>query len=123
VSISPFFPVLQLVWLTRQYRAKNETVICDLSFTDRLWLDKMCQANVTNINQYWAIDLLHRSLHMPAIGQDVVEQASSYSEIIALAQASPEQAVRNLHTLQAFAFDVASRSALRPEGCMAQMQL
>lgn len=85
----------------------------------------MCQPEINNINKYWALDLVHRSLHLPAIGQGLGKEnlAGDHSEILQLAQKSPKEAVRNAHTLQAFAFQVVSRSSKHPEGCVAQMQM
>jgi len=70
-------------------------------------------------NFYWASDLLHRLLHIPKVGEGVVEHyAGEYDEVLELAKTHSHEAVRNSDTLQyfaleAYAFDV----ALPGEGC------
>lgn len=104
------------------HRAPNETVVCNNSFETRLGLEKVCEAGVDDINKYWAIDLIHRSLHLPPIGKDGAQDfADDYDEILELADKDPKRAVRNAHTLQAFAFDIVSRSRKHPDGCIEEL--
>lgn len=103
--------------------ATLETVICPLSYETRKSLDAMCGFgyDVANgaTNFYWASDLLHRLLHVPKVGEGVVEHyAGEYDECIELAQTHPEEAVRNSDTLQYFALEVyAYDIALPGTGC------
>jgi len=70
-------------------------------------------------NFYWASDLLHRLLHVPKVGEGVVEHyAGEYPEVLELAETTPEEAVRNSDTLQYFALEAYAHDiALPGEGC------
>lgn len=70
-------------------------------------------------NFYWASDLLHRLLHVPKVGEGIVEHyAGEYNEVIELAQSHSDEAVRNSDTLQYFALEAyAYDIALPGEGC------
>ncbi|KAK1918061.1 hypothetical protein P3342_000779 [Pyrenophora teres f. teres] len=61
----------------RGSNATQETVICDLSYQIRKPLEAMCMLgyNVANgpTNYFWASDLVHRLLHLPSVGEGVVE--------------------------------------------------
>jgi hypothetical protein len=66
-------------------------------------------------NFYWASDLLHRLLHIPSVGEGVVEHygdASKYPGVLALAESNPSEAIRNSDTLQYFALEVYASDAL-----------
>lgn len=105
------------------FSAENETVICDLSFETRLDLNQLCTENVTNINQYWAIDMLHRILHMPSIAQGKANHtAEGYDEMLKLANEDPTQAVQNVDSLQAFAFEVVTQVHNPPNGCINEVK-
>ncbi|KAH8201625.1 hypothetical protein TruAng_004231 [Truncatella angustata] len=107
----------------RGENATEETVICPLSYETRKPLDGLCGYGYTvasgALNVYFASDLIHRLFHMPSVGEGVVEHyADTYTDCLELATSSPEQAVRNTHTLQYFALDVyAFDIALPNDGC------
>lgn len=57
-------------------------------------------------NLYWASDLLHRLLHLPAIGEGIVEHyAEEYPTTLEYAKSNTTYAVRNSDTLQYFALE------------------
>lgn len=96
--------------------------MCNNSFKTRLGLEKVCEAGVDDTNEYWAIDLIHRSLHLPPIGKDGAQDlADNYDDILDLARKDSRKAVKNTHTLQAFAFEVISRSRKHPNGCIKEL--
>lgn len=68
---------------------------------------------------YFASDLIHRLFHADKIGEGTVfHYADTYTECLDLARESPDEAVRNAHTLQYFALDVyAYDIALPGQGC------
>jgi hypothetical protein len=74
-------------------------------------------------NFYWASDLLHRLLHIPKVGEGIVEHyAEDYAEVIELAHTQSDLSVRDSDALQffaleAYAFDV----ALPNEGCAGRL--
>jgi hypothetical protein len=72
-------------------------------------------------NFYWASDLLHRLLHIPSVGEGVVEHygdASKYPGVLALAESNPSEAIRNSDTLQYFALEVYAHDVAVPGvGC------
>jgi hypothetical protein len=72
-------------------------------------------------NFYWASDLVHRLLHIPKVGEGIVEHygdAEEYPKVLALAKSNPELAVRNSDTLQYFALDVYAHDVAVPGvGC------
>lgn len=109
----------------RGANATSETVICDLSYETRKPLQGMCMFgyNVANgaTNFYWASDLLHRLLHIPKVGEGVVEHYGAegkYPGVISLAKENATYAVRNSDTLQYFALEVyANDVAIPGVGC------
>lgn len=72
-------------------------------------------------NFYWASDLLHRLLHVPKVGEGIVEHyggADEYPGVLALAKSNPDEAVRNSDTLQYFALEVYAHDIAVPGvGC------
>lgn len=109
----------------RGSNATSETVICDLSYELRKPLEGMCMFgyNVANsaTNFYWASDLLHRLLHVPKIGEGVVEHyghEGKYPGVMELAKDNSTYAVRNSDTLQYFALEVYAHDIAVPGiGC------
>lgn len=107
----------------RGENGSDETVICDLSFSSRLFLSQMCsqgyQVTKDKTTVYWAGDLLHRIWHTTKIGQDVVgHYADTYDECVELAESSPEEAVRNSASLRYYALEVYAYDVAVPgEGC------
>ncbi|KAJ8117033.1 hypothetical protein OPT61_g1673 [Boeremia exigua] len=109
----------------RGANASSETVICDRSYELRRPLEGMCMFgyDVANgaTNFYWASDLLHRLLHIPKVGEGVVEHyggADEYPGVLALAESNPTEAVRNSDTLQYFALEVYAHDVAVPGvGC------
>ncbi|KAJ4317364.1 Prenylated Rab acceptor protein 1 [Neodidymelliopsis sp. IMI 364377] len=109
----------------RGSNATSETVICDLSYEIRRPLEGMCMFgyDVANgaTNFYWASDLLHRLLHIPKVGEGVVEHyggADEYPGVLELAKSNPAEAVRNSDTLQYFALEVYAHDVAVPGvGC------
>lgn len=101
----------------RGENATSETVICPLSYELRKPLEAVCGFgwDVANgkTNFYWASDLLHRLLHIPKVGEGIVEHyAEDYESVIKLAQTESNLSVRDSDTLQyfaleAYAYDVA----------------
>jgi len=100
-------------------------VICDLSYELRKPLEGLCMFgyNVANsaTNLYWASDLLHRLLHVPKVGEGVVEHyghEGKYPGVIELAKENSTYAVRNSDTLQYFALEVYAHDVAVPGiGC------
>ncbi|KAF1354071.1 zincin [Lizonia empirigonia] len=72
-------------------------------------------------NFYWASDLLHRLLHVPEVGEGIVEHygdADEYPGVLELAESNPAEAVRNSDTLQYFALEVYAHDIAVPGvGC------
>jgi hypothetical protein len=72
-------------------------------------------------NTYWASDLLHRLLHVPKVGEGVVEHYSSapkYPGVLDLAKSNSAWAVRNSDSLQYFALEVYAHDIAVPGvGC------
>lgn len=107
----------------RGENATSETVICPLSYEVRRPLEAVCGLgwNVANgkTNFYWASDLLHRLLHIPKVGEGIVEHyAEDYESVIELAQTEPELSVRDSDTLQYFALEAYAYDVAVPgEGC------
>jgi hypothetical protein len=79
--------------------------------------------NVANgpTNFYWASDLLHRLLHVPKVGEGVVEHyghEGKYPGVMSLAKENSTYAVRNSDTLQYFALEVYAHDIAVPGiGC------
>lgn len=110
----------------RGSNATSETVICDLSYEIRRPLSGMCMFgyDVANgaTNYYWASDLLHRLLHVPRVGEGIVEHyghgEAKYPGVIEMATENTTYAVRNSDTLQYFALEVYAHDIAVPgEGC------
>ena len=70
-------------------------------------------------NFYWASDLLHRLLHIPAVGEGVVEHyAEDYESVLVLAETDSSLSVRDSDTLQYFALEAYAHDIAIPgEGC------
>jgi hypothetical protein len=68
---------------------------------------------------YFASDLIHRLFHADKIGEGTVfHYADTYQECLDLARESPDEAVRNAHSLQYFALDVYAYDIAAPgQGC------
>jgi hypothetical protein len=96
-----------------------------MSYEVRKPLNGMCMFgyDVANgaTNTYWASDLLHRLLHVPKVGEGIVEHYSTepkYPGVIDLAKTNSAWAVRNSDTLQYFALEVYAHDiALPGVGC------
>ncbi|KAK5957562.1 Prenylated Rab acceptor protein 1 [Knufia fluminis] len=90
--------------------ATAETVICDLSYETRRWLNSMCGLgyNIAEgaTNTFWASDLLHRLYHMPAFGYGHIEHVvETYDDVIEFAKNNTETNVHDSDVLQYFALD------------------
>jgi len=107
----------------RGSNASDETVICDLSYTSRWNLAGLCGYGYTvagsPLASYFASDLIHRLFHADKIGEGTVfHYADTYQECLDLARETPEEAVRNAHSLQYFALDVYAYDIAAPgQGC------
>ncbi|PKS13136.1 hypothetical protein jhhlp_000478 [Lomentospora prolificans] len=107
----------------RGSNATQETVICDLSYEKRRWLDSTCGLGYTvaqsPLNTLWATDLLHRLLHVPQISEDIVEHfAGDYAEVLELAKTDPSKSAIDSNALQYFAIDAYAYDIAAPgEGC------
>ncbi|KAF1978992.1 zincin [Bimuria novae-zelandiae CBS 107.79] len=107
----------------RGSNATSETVICPLSYEVRRPLEALCGFgwDIANgaTNFYWASDLLHRLLHVPRVGEGVVEHyAEDYESVIELARTESRLSVRDSDTLQYFALEVYAYDIAVPgEGC------
>ncbi|KAI8938187.1 hypothetical protein NX059_005851 [Plenodomus lindquistii] len=109
----------------RGSNATSETVICDLSYELRRPLEGVCMFgyNVANgaANTYWGSDLLHRLLHIPSVGEGVVEHYGAegkYPGVLSLARENSTYAVRNSDTLQYFALEAYAHDVAVPGiGC------
>lgn len=105
----------------------DETVICDFSYENRLYLSQVCSRGYTVANSkntlYWASDLLHRIWHT-SMGQGTVGHfADSYEDCLALAKDAPNEAVRNSDTLRFFALDVYAYDVAVPGvGCTGELE-
>ncbi|XP_014550837.1 hypothetical protein COCVIDRAFT_31529 [Bipolaris victoriae FI3] len=98
----------------RGSNATSETVICDLSYELRKPLESMCMYgyNVANgaTNYFWASDLIHRLLHLPPVGEGVVEhytneEEEKYPSVINLAKNNATYSARDSDTIQYFALE------------------
>lgn len=109
--------------------ATQETVICPLSFQPgkRRHLDAVCgwghTVSQSPLNEFWAVDLLHRILHVPRISEDVVGHfADGYVGVLELAGSEPEKVGRDSEALQLFALEVWSVEVSVPGvGCLAEV--
>ena len=101
----------------------DETVICDLSYTSRLFLSQVCSRGYTVAGSkntvFWAGDLLHRIWHTDKIGQGVVgHYADTYNECLDLAKNNATYAIRNSASLRYYAMDVYAYDIAVPgKGC------
>lgn len=101
----------------------DETVICDLSYTSRLFLSQVCSRGYTVAGSknsvYWAGDLLHRIWHTDKIGQGVVgHYGDTFEECLELGEHNETLAVRNSATLRYYALDVYAFEVAEPGiGC------
>ncbi|EAT89727.1 hypothetical protein HBH56_018760 [Parastagonospora nodorum] len=108
----------------RGANASSETVICDVSYETRRSLEGLCGFGWTvatgATNFYWAGDLLHRLLHIPKVGEGVVEHYSvgKYPGVLELAKENSTYAVRDSDTLQYFALEAYAQDIAVPGvGC------
>ncbi|KAK4159499.1 putative peptidase domain-containing protein [Cladorrhinum sp. PSN259] len=107
----------------RGSNATQETVICDLSYTKRRWLDSICGLGFTvsksPTNLFWATDLLHRTFHVPQISEDAVHHyAEDYDGVLEMVKTEPEKSVYDSDTLIYFATDVYAYEVAAPgQGC------
>lgn len=107
----------------RGSNATQETVICDLSFVRRRYLESVCGLGYTvaqsPLNTFWATDLLHRVFHVPRISEGVVDHfTEDYASVVALAKTEPAKSVIDSDTLQYFAIDVYAFDVAAPGvGC------
>ncbi|KAK4222371.1 putative allergen Asp f2-like protein [Podospora fimiseda] len=107
----------------RGSNATQETVICDLSYVKRRWLDSMCGFGFTvsksATNLFWATDLLHRTFHVPQVSDDAVHHyAEDYDGVLEMVKTEPEKSVYDSDTLIYFATDVYAYEVAAPgEGC------
>lgn len=91
--------------------ATSETVICDLSYTDRLYNREFCMYGWTltesAVADYWSIDLIHRLFHVPQVTNAVVQHfAEDYAEVLELAETNSSYAIYDQDALQYFAAHV-----------------
>lgn len=62
-------------------------------------------------------------MHLPSLTNDhVTHVADEYDGLLELARTSPQEAVKNQHTIQDFAFEVFSRLYITPEGCAGEAE-
>lgn len=112
----------------RGSNATLETVICPLSFEIRRPLSAVCGLGYTvaasKLNTYWATDLLHRVLHVPAVSEGVVEHyAEDYADALRLGKEEPELAWVDSDVLQYFAIDVWAYDIAAPGvGCTGEVE-
>lgn len=101
----------------------DETNICPLSYSSRLWLSQLCSQNFSvaysKNSEIFAADILHRLWHTDKLGQGVIgHYADTYDECLDLAKTNESEAVRNSATLRLFALDVYAYDIAVPgEGC------
>lgn len=94
----------------RGENATSETVICPLSFEIRRPLSAVCNQGYTvagsKTNTFWAVDLLHRVLHVPDISEEIVDHyAEDYADALRQAKEEPELSGIDSDVLQYFAID------------------
>jgi hypothetical protein len=88
----------------------DETVICDLSYSSRIYNDQLCSQGYTvsgsTTASSWAGDLMHRLFHTQGMGELVAgHYADSFEDCLELAKTNHSLAVRNSATLRYFAID------------------
>lgn len=104
-----------------------ETVICPRSFEIRRPLSSVCGLGytvaVSALNTYWATDLMHRALHVPAISEDQVHHyTETFADVLELAKTEPEKAALDSDVLQYFAIDVWAYDIAAPGiGCSGEV--
>ena len=76
------------------------------------------------LNTFWATDLMHRVLHVPAISEGVVDHfAEDYAGLLELAKEEPEKAAIDSDALQYFAIDVYAYDIAAPgDGCSGETE-
>ena len=94
-----------------------------MSYAKRRYLDSVCGLGYTvaksPLNTFWATDLLHRVLHVPAISEGVVDHfADGYDGVVEQAKTDPEKSAIDSDVLQYFAIDVYAFDVAAPGvGC------
>lgn len=112
----------------RGSNASSETVICDRSFEVRRYLPSVCGLGHTVVNTplntFWAVDLLHRVLHVPDISEGIVEHfAEDYADVLRQAEEEPEKSAIDSDVLQMFALDVWAYDIAAPGvGCTGEFE-
>lgn len=112
----------------RGENATSETVICDLSFEVRRPLSSVCGLGFTvansALNTYWAVDLLHRVLHLPQISEGVVDHfAEDYADALRQAEEEPEKSAIDSDVLQFFAIEAWAYDIAAPGvGCTGEVE-
>ncbi|WWC71772.1 uncharacterized protein I206_105731 [Kwoniella pini CBS 10737] len=107
--------------------ATSETVICDLSYTDRFYNEYFCMNGYTvagfPLGTHWSIDLIHRMFHVPAITNELVGHYSEdYASALELAEHNSTYSPMDSDALQAFAAHVyAVEIAQGGETCIGQV--
>ncbi|OCF30862.1 hypothetical protein I316_07495 [Kwoniella heveanensis BCC8398] len=91
--------------------ATSETVICDLSYTDRFYNEAFCMFGYTvagsPLGTHWSIDLIHRMFHVPTITNGLVGHYSEdYASALELAEHNATYSSIDSDALQAFAAHV-----------------
>jgi hypothetical protein len=96
-----------------------------LSYETRRPLEGLCGFGWTIANgattSYWSGDLLHRLLHVPKVGEGVVEHYSvgKYPGVLELAKENSTYSVRDSDTLQYFALEAYAHDIAIPGvGCV-----
>ncbi|WVF72582.1 hypothetical protein IAT40_007399 [Kwoniella sp. CBS 6097] len=106
--------------------ATMETVICDLSYTDRLYNEAFCMFGYTvagsPLGTHWSIDLIHRMFHVPTITNNLVGHYSEdYASALELAEHNATYSSVDSDALQAFAAHVyAVEVAKGGDACIGQ---
>jgi hypothetical protein len=112
----------------RGANATQETVICPLSYERRLPLEQVCSRGYTvansPLNTFFAVDLLHRVFHVPAISEGIVEHYSEdYAGVLELARTNATFSVRDTDALQYFAIDAWAYDIANPGvGCTGELE-
>lgn len=75
-------------------------------------------------NTFWATDLLHRVLHIPAISEEIVDHyAEDYADALRQAKEEPEKSGHDSDVLQMFAVDAWAYDIAAPGiGCTGEME-
>ncbi|WWD20704.1 hypothetical protein CI109_105180 [Kwoniella shandongensis] len=106
--------------------ATSETVICDLSYTDRLYNQAFCMYGNTvagsPLGTYWSIDLIHRLFHVPQVTNGQVDHyAEDYASVLELAEHNSTYSPFDSDAHQAFAAHVyAVEVAKGGDACVGQ---